>query len=239
MIRVTVWNEYIHENKNEKVKKVYPHGMHQAIADFLGKEEDMEVRTATLQEPEHGLTNEVLDATDVLIWWGHLAHEEVSDEIVSRVKARVEAGMGLLALHSAHGSKIFRTLSGSDTRKLSWREDEELERLFVVNPSHPIAKGLPEYFEIEKCEMYGEYFNIPQPDELIFISWFEGGEVLRSCFTLRRGAGKMVYFRPGHETLPIYYQKEVQQVIKNAVRWLYTENTPSITYRNNVPLPRK
>ena len=238
MIRVTVWNEFRHEREKEDVKAIYPQGIHQAIADFLGKEEDMVIRTATLDEPEHGLTEEVLDNTDVLLWWGHMAHNEVKDEIVDRVKARVEAGMGLLVLHSGHGSKIFCSLCGTNAKKLSWREDQGLERLFVVNPAHPIAKGLPQYFEIPQTEMYGEYFNIPQPDELIFISWFEGGEVMRSCFTLNRGLGKVVYFRPGHETHPIYYQEEVQQVIKNAIRWLKADDLSEITYRSNIPLPR-
>jgi trehalose utilization protein len=130
-------------------------------------------------------------------------------------------------------------LCGTCSAKLSWRENHELERLFIVNPGHPIVAGVPEYFEIPQEETYGEYFDIPQPDELIFISWFSGGEVFRSGFTLTRGKGRVFYFRPGHETFPVYHQKEVQTVITNAVRWTAPpENMPSITYRKNIPLPR-
>lgn len=238
-IRVTVWNEYRHEKHNPRVIPVYPEGMHNVIAEFLRQQPDMTVRTATLDEPDHGLTDEVLAGTDVLTWWGHTAHGEVRDDIVEKVHNRVLDGMGLIALHSAHASKIFQRLCGTRSGLLSWRENHELERLFVVNPGHPIAAGLPEYFEIPHEEMYGEYFDIPRPDELILISWFEGGEVFRSGFTLTRGKGRVFYFRPGHEAFPTFYQKEIQTVITNAVRWAAPpENMPVITYRSDIPLPR-
>lgn len=235
-IRVTVWNEFRHEKADEKVRAVYPDGIHRYLASFL--EEDFQVRTATLDEPEHGLTNEVLENTDVLLWWGHMAHEEVADEVVNRVYDRVvNHGMGLIVLHSGHASKIFRKVCGTPSDQLSWREDEGLERLWVVDPSHPIAAGIDNFFEIPHTEMYGEHFNIPQPDELVFISWFQGGEVCRSGFVLRRGRGKVFYFRPGHESLPIYKQEEVQRVIRNAVRYVCAPaDAATITYRANVPL---
>jgi trehalose utilization protein len=219
MIRVTVWNEFEHERNEERVGKVYPEGIHGAIAAFLGKEEDIEVRTATLDQPEHGLTQEVLDSTDVLIWWGHMAHHKVSDEVALRVKNRVLDGMGFIGLHSAHASKPFRLLMGTHTDTLRWRENDELQRYWVVSPGHPIVEGLGEYFEIPRDESYGEYFDIPQPDEQVFISWVQGGEVFRSGCCWRRGAGRVFYFQGGHETYPIYYQSEVQRVILNAVRW--------------------
>jgi len=238
VIRVTVWNEFRHERMDEAVRAVYPEGIHQCIAQFLACD-DVMVRTATLDEPEHGLSQQVLDDTDVLIWWGHMAHEEVGDEIVERVYQRIMQGMGLLCLHSAHASKIFSKVCGTPSGLLSWREKGEMERMFIVEPGHPVVAGLPEYFEIPHTEMYGEHFNIPQPDELLMISWFEGGEVLRSCFTLKRGKGKVMYFRPGHETFPIYYQPEVQTVIRNAVQYLCpAPNAPRITYRSNIDLPR-
>ena len=216
--RVTVWNEFQHEVTNLKVREIYPEGMHQVIAGAL-RRQGFETRTATLDEPEHGLTDEVLASTDVLLWWGHMAHARVSDSVVARVHQRiVEGGMGLIALHSAHFSKIFIKLMGT-TCNLRWREIGEKERLWVVNPAHPIARGLDHYFEIPHAEMYGEHFDIPQPDELVFISWFEGGEVFRSGCCFYRGRGKVFYFRPGHETYPIFYQPEVIQVIANAVRW--------------------
>lgn len=228
-IRVTVWNEFRHEAMPGKPKEVYPNGMHTAIADYLKEKPGLEVRTATLDEPEHGLTDEVLANTDVLTWWGHMAHHEVKDEIVDKVKQRVWDGMGLIVLHSAHFSKIFQKLMGTGCN-LKWREMGEKERLWVIDPSHPIAEGLPEYIEIPHTEMYGERFDIPQPDELVFVSWFEGGEVFRSGCCWHRGRGKVFYFRPGHETFPIYYQEEVLKVIYNAVRWAANNNTTVPTF---------
>lgn len=216
-IRVTVWNEYRHERTDERVKKVYPDGIHGALATALNNE-GLQVRTATLDEPEHGLSAEVLNDTDVLIWWGHMAHAEVSDEVVTRAQQRILEGMGLIALHSAHYSKLFKRLMGTNC-DLKWRESNDSERLWVIAPGHPITEGLGEYFEIEHEEMYGEHFDVPPPETLVFMSWFSGGEVFRSGCCYTRGRGKIFYFRPGHETLPTYYQPEVQRVIANAVRW--------------------
>lgn len=232
-MNVTVWNEYRHEQENEEVRKVYPEGIHQAIAQFLT--DDHQVTTATLDQPEHGLTESVLGQTDVLIWWGHKAHDEVDDAIVDRVKAHVLNGMGLIVLHSGHFSKIFKSLMGT-TCDLKWREADDRERLWVVDPTHPITTGLPSYFELDKEEMYGEHFDIPAPDETIFISWFEGGEVFRSGATFKRGNGKIFYFRPGHETYPTYYNNYVQQVIRNAVTWTQPQATPKHDYGNAQPL---
>ncbi|RKN80708.1 ThuA domain-containing protein [Paenibacillus ginsengarvi] len=234
MIRVTVWNEGVHEKLNEKIAGIYPKGIHGAIADGIAAE-DFEIRTATLEEPEHGLTEEVLNNTDVLLWWGHRAHKDVSDEIVNRVHDRVLKGMGLIVLHSGHFSKIFKKLMGTSC-DLKWREQGDKERLWVVDPAHPIAEGLGQYFEIEHEEMYGEHFDIPAPDELVFISWFEGGEVFRSGCTYHRGNGKVFYFRPGHETYPTYYNENVLRVIGNAVRWAAPRHGIRQTYGNAKPL---
>jgi trehalose utilization protein len=217
-LHVTVWNEYRHEKRDPAIAQVYPEGIHGAIAAALREQPGVEVGTATLDEPEHGLSDEVLANTDVLVWWGHQAHAEVRDEIVDRVQQRVLNGMGLIVLHSGHFSKIFRRLMGTAC-SLKWREIGEKSRLWVTAPGHPIVEGLGPYFEIPHTEMYSEFFDIPQPDELIFISWFQGGEVFRSGCCYYRGRGKVFYFQPGHESFPIYYQKEVQQVLANAVRW--------------------
>jgi len=216
--RVTVWGEFRHEKKNPKVAAIYPEGMHETIAGFLRPHTDFTVRTAWLDQPEHGLTDAVLAATDVLIWWGHQAHHDVDDAVVKKVKTRVLEGMGLIALHSAHYSKIFKVLLGT-TCSLKWREATDKERLWNINPAHPITQGIGEYFEIPAEEMYGEPFGIPEPDQLIFISWFTGGEVFRSGATWQRGHGRIFYFRPGHETYPTYHHPQVQRVITNAVRW--------------------
>lgn len=230
--RVTVWNEFRHERNNDEVAKIYPEGIHVTLASAL-REKGFDARTATLDEPEHGLTAEVLGATDVLLWWGHIAHGEVSDEVVDRVHERVLSGMGLIVLHSGHFSKIFKRLMGT-TCDLKWRHDDT-ERLWVVAPGHPIAEGVGEYIELEE-EMYGEHFDVPEPDELVFVSWFGGGEVFRSGLCYRRGSGRIFYFRPGHEENPSYHNPDVLRVIENAVRW--TAPTPGATpvYGNVEPL---
>jgi trehalose utilization protein len=217
-IRVTVWNEFRHEKQHEAVRKVYPDGMHETIRRALAAQPDMQARTATLDEPEHGLTEAVLNETDVLTWWGHAAHHEVQDAIVDRVQQRVLEGMGLIVLHSGHFSKIFRRMLGTNC-SLKWREVGEKERLWVIERSHPIAQGLGEYFELPHEQMYGERFDVPAPDALVFTSWFEGGEVFRSGCCWERGFGKVFYFRPGHETYPTYHDATVQKVLINAVRW--------------------
>ena len=233
-IRITVWNEYRHELKNPTVAEIYPNGIHNAIAAPL-REQGFAVRTATLDEPEHGLTDEVLDATDVLVWWGHIAHNEVSDEVVAKVVERVWKGMGLIVLHSGHFSKVFKRLMGTSC-DLKWRETGENERLWVVDPTHPIVSGIGEYIDLEKEEMYGEHFDIPAPDELVLVSWFAGGEVFRSGCTFRRGGGKIFYFRPGHETHPTYHNAQVQKVIANAVQWACSTQGPTPAYGNAKPL---
>ena len=234
--RVTVWHEYRHEKKNPKVAEIYPDGMHAPIANYL-REQGLQVQTATLDEPEHGLTEAVLENTDVLTWWGHMAHGEVSDEIVKRVHDRVLDGMGLIVLHSGHFSKIFTRLMGT-TCNLKWREADERERIWVVEPGHPIAKGLPPYFEIEEEEMYGERFDIPAPDTLVFLSWFEGGEVFRSGCCYQRGKGKIFYFRPGHETYPTYHNPQVLQVIHNGVMWAAPDLISPTVFGNSKPLEK-
>jgi trehalose utilization protein len=216
-VRVTVWNEFRHERANEAVRAHYPDGIHEALARPL-RAAGHEVRTSTLDEPEHGLGAAVLAGTDVLLWWGHKAHAEVTDEVASRVQARVLAGMGLIALHSAHFSKVFKRLMGTGC-DLKWRVADERERLWVVAPGHPIAAGLPERIELEREEMYGEPFDVPAPEELVFVSWFPGGEVFRSGCCYRRGLGRVFYFRPGHETYPTYHHPLIQRAIANAVRW--------------------
>lgn len=217
-IRVTIWNEYRHEKADPAVARIYPRGMHETIADFLRPHADLVVRTATLDEAEHGLTDEVLAGTDVLTWWGHRAHREVSDEVVAKVQRRVLEGMGLIALHSTHYAKIFKALLGT-TCSLKWRDATDRERVWNLMPGHPIAAGIPDCFELPREEMYGEPFGIPTPDELLFISWFTGGEVFRSGATWQRGHGRVFYFRPGHETHPTYHVAHVQRIITNAVRW--------------------
>ena len=220
-VRVTIWNENVHEQQEGSVPaKIYPAGMHGAIKDLLLSElkDQVVVQTATLADPEHGLTAERLEQTDVLMWWGHEAHPQVSDEVVQRVYDAVLGGMGLIVLHSAHYSKIFKKLMGT-TCSLRWRSSKDLECVWNVNPTHPITQGLLDPIVIPLQEMYGEYFDIPTPDELIFISSFTGGEVFRSGATWKRGLGKVFYFSPGDQDYPVYHQKEIGRVLANAAIW--------------------
>ena len=218
MIRVTVFNEYIHEKEDEGVRKIYPEGIHSAIKAFLEKDEEIEVKCATLDMPECGLSDDVINNTDVMLWWGHMAHEKVPDEIAAKVADAVLRGMGIIFLHSAHFSKPFKSLMGTSC-SLCWREDGDFERVWVCAPSHPIVQGIDRYFELEHEETYTEFFDIPQPDELILTGWYEGGETFRSGCCYNRGYGKVFYFQPGHETFPTFYNPAVQTIIKNAVHW--------------------
>jgi trehalose utilization protein len=221
-MRITVWNENIHETRgDEVVRSIYPDGIHTAIATGLSTHfagDGDVIRTATLQEPEHGLTDEVLDQTDVLLWWGHVAHADVADEVVDRVHRRVLAGMGLLVLHSGHYSKIFQRITGT-TNSLLWRNEGERELVWTIERTHPIAAGIPNPLVIPRQEMYGEPFDIPTPDELVFVSSFAGGEIFRSGATYTRGLGRVFYFSPGDQEFPVYHQPEILQVLANGIRW--------------------
>ena len=223
-IRVTVWNEFRHEKTDPEAKAVYPNGLHATIKEFLDKNDDMEVRLAALDDPEQGLPDEVLNNTDVLLWWGHCSHWEVKDELAEKVRQRVyRDGMGFIALHSGHHSKPFKAIVGC-TGDLQWGDNQK-EVMWNLFPSHPIADGIPEAFDIEEDELYSEPFFIPQPDQLVFASWFENGNIFRSGCCFFRGLGKVFYFQPGHETCRSFYNPYCQKIITNAVRWAKPQKT--------------
>lgn len=234
-IRVTVWNENHHERHEPAIAAVYPDGIHGAIAEGLRAYPGFAVRTATMDMPGFGLTEAVLDDTDVLIWWSHKRNADIPDALAEQIQQRVLDGMGLIVLHSGRNSKPFRRLMGT-TCRAKWREAEEFERLWVIEPGHPIAAGLPEYIELPHEEMYGERCDLPSPDELVFIGWYAGGEVCRSGCCWRRGAGKIFYFQPGHETQPIYYRGDIRQILANAVEWAKPASGPVPTMGKFAPL---
>ena len=236
-VRAVVWGENIHERENKVVAGVYPDGMHNAIAAGLNADPGITATTATLQEPEHGLPEHRLAQTDVLLWWGHAAHGAVDDAVVERVVEHVWSGMGLICLHSSHFAKVFKRLMGTPCN-LTWREAGERERLWVTSRNHPITRGLPDHFELENEEMYGEPFGVPDPLETVFLSWFQGGEAFRSGLTWRRGAGNVFYFRPGHETYPTYYDPNIQLILRNAVHWAHNPapRLTGVTDAPNVPV---
>lgn len=228
-IRVTVWNEFRHEKTDPDAKRLYPEGIHATVASFLKECDGLEVRLAALDDPDQGLPDEVLNTTDVLVWWGHMCHGEVDDALVERIRQRVYAGMGFVALHSAHHSKPFKAILGT-TGNLAWgREQKGI--VWNLLPSHPIARGIPAHFTIYE-EMYGEPFFIPVPDELIFGTWYEDGNIFRGGCTFYRGLGKIFYFHPGHETCDSFYNEYVRRIICNAVQ--YTAPVPVADDLSNV-----
>ncbi|MBE6355558.1 MAG: trehalose utilization protein ThuA [Lentisphaerae bacterium] len=220
-INVTIWNEFRHEKENPAVREIYPDGIHTALKNGLAAD-DLEIRCAWLDQPGNGLPPEILENTDVLIWWGHRAHHEVDDETVKNVHDRILAGMGLIVLHSGHFAKIFQRCTGTSCT-LKWREAGERTILWNLAPDHPITRGIGDYFELAHEEMYGEKFDIPEDGKVIFASWFEGGNVFRSGVTFERGRGRIFYFQPGHETYRNYYDRNVLLVIGNAIRWAAPE----------------
>ncbi|NEN05420.1 trehalose utilization protein ThuA [Diaminobutyricibacter tongyongensis] len=222
-IRVLVWGENRHEKLQPNVAAIYPDGMHATIAEGIRENlgDGANVETATLDDPEHGLTEKVLANLDVLVWWGHAAHDEVADAVVERVHRHVLEGLGLVVLHSGHWSKIFGKLMGT-TCTLRWRSDRDRELVWTIDPTHPIAQGIPNPIVIPEQEMYGEFFDVPKPDEIIFVSGFTGGEVFRSGITYRRGFGRIFYFSPGDQDYPVYHHKDVRKVIANGVEWVRT-----------------
>lgn len=216
MLRVTIYNEFKHEQNNSSVAAIYPQGIHTALKQQL-ENDQISVHTVTLETVET-ITDSLLEETDVLIWWGHMAHNDVPDEVAVRVQQAVLKGMGAVFLHSAHHSKPFKLLMGTPCN-LTWREDGDRELVWVCNPSHPIAQGIGRFIQLEHEETYGEPFSIPEPEELVFIGNYEGGEVFRAGCCYRRGNGKIFYFQPGHETFPIFYHPDVIRVIQNAIHW--------------------
>ncbi len=217
-LNVVIWNEYRHEKTDEEVRALYPNGLHAVIKEFLDVNEDMEVSLAALDDPDQGLPDERLETIDVLVWWGHLAHSEVDDALVKKIQKRVYLGkMGFIALHSGHHSKPFKAIVGTNGN-LSWGRNQK-EIMWTLMPSHEIAAGIPDHFLLESEELYSEPFGIPQPDALVFGAWFEDGHIMRAGACFHRGAGKVFYFQPGHETCRSFFNSYVQRIITNAIRW--------------------
>ena len=218
MIRATIWNEYIHETAEPAVAALYPGGIHETLARLL-QDEDFCITTSYLNKDEYqGLSPALLRDTDVLIWWSHCAQDALTDETAARVVSRVREGMGFIVLHAGRNSKPFRQLLGTSCGAV-WRDWNEKAYIWTTCPAHPIAAGVPEVFALDGEEMYGEYFDIPRPDDVVFISWFAGGNVFRGGVTFTYGLGKIFYFHPGHERCKSLYNENVVRILKNAVRW--------------------
>lgn len=200
---------------------LHPDGIAATLAAALRTQlgEAAHVAETGLAERGQGVAEERLAAADVLVWWGHERHDEVSDETAARVQRHVLGGLGLIVLHSGHWSKPFRALMGTSCDLAAWREDTDEERIWTVDPGHPIAAGVERPICLPRHEMYGEPFDVPAPDELVFVSAFSGGEAFRSGCCWRRGSGRVFYFSPGHETDPVFDHPQIRLVLGNAVRW--------------------
>lgn len=209
---VLLWSEWT------EPKSVYPDGIHGAIAHFLAAQ-GFSTTLATFEEAGQGLPDRVLEAAGVLFWFGHKKHKRVEDATVDRVVRHVtERGMGFIPLHSSHASKPMQALMGTGCLFPSWNEDNGPERIEVRLPDHPIARGVSD-FTLPQTEMYGEPFDVPEPEAVVFHSTWETGETFRSGCCWTRGQGRIFYFRPGHETYPIFFNPIVQTILTNAVVW--------------------
>ena len=227
MLKITIYNEGVHEKLDHRAGDIYPQGIHGQLKSAL--EDEFEIKVFTLETVE-GITDEVLADTDVLLWWGHIRHAQVPDEVAARVRDAVHGGMGAIFLHSGHHSKPFKLLMGTSCN-LTWREDGDYELVWNIKPGHPITRGIGRFIKLDHEETYGEPFAIPEPDELIFIGSYESGEVFRAGCTYRRENGKIFYFQPGHETYPTFYNEDIIKVIKNAINWAYSP------YREKIGCP--
>lgn len=214
---VLVWSE---ETVSDDV---YPNDINSAVAEHLNEHDDLVARAVSIGEPEQGVGEDRLDWADTLVWWGHARHDDVTDETVDRVEAAVtDDGLGFVSLHSAHYSRPFTRLCGTSGDLGEVRYEDippgETETVTVEASDHPLARGVSD-FALPDVEMFGEPFDIPEPDEVVFRSEFEEGGWFRSGVTFTFGEARGVYFRPGHEEFRIYHDPNVRRVIANAVRW--------------------
>lgn len=276
-VHVLIWDE-----RQPRQSEAYDNFLGNEIAKRLKEESaDFEIRSVWLEDPEQGLEAGNLEWADVIVWWGHVRHSDVTKENATRVLEYVREGkLDLVALHSAHWARPFveamnwrsvedakkRLEKLADGKELTYetvdpprertvpmhgstltpalfgykksknkfhgiihlpyccfpdyRPDAKPSTVTVKATQHPIAKGLPKTFQVKQTEMYNEPFHVPAPDEVVFEETWELGERFRAGMIWNIGKGKVFYFRPGHETYPVYKQPEMVKVIANACRWL-------------------
>lgn len=212
-LRVHVWCE------GTAPRAVYPNDVDGAVADHLGKLPTLQVRRGRLADPSAGLAEDVLDATDVLLWWGHLRHDDVPNDRAEAVVRRVREGkLGLIALHSSCTSKPFKGLMGMACEPGGWREDGRPEHVKIVAPDHPIARGVTP-FTIPRSDMFAEPFEVPAPESVVLVSNWDNGETVRSGLTWTVGKGRVAFLRTGHDAFPVLFHPSVRQIIANATLW--------------------
>lgn len=215
--KVVVWSE------GTAPKTVYPYDVNTAIAEGLQPLKDWQIITASITDPDQGLSDDLLNSTSVLIWWGHQKHGDVKDELVAKIVRRVkEGGMGFIATHSAHYSKPLKALLGTNCGWKYYTDDGARVDLIVKSPKHPIAKGVKN-FTVPKTERYGDPFEVPPAETVVFdgIYTLPNGtkENAQQGMTWSVGKGRVFYFQPGHESYPIYFQEEIRHIFRNGVQW--------------------
>ncbi len=213
-LRVRVWCE------GTAPRAVYPQDIDGAVAAHLGKSPGVKVERARLTDPSAGLADAALDATDVLIWWGHIRHDAVPDDRAQAVIRRVRAGkLGLVALHSSCASKPFKGLMGMSCEPGGWREDGRPEHVKIAAPDHPIARGVAP-FTIPRSDMFAEPFDVPAPETVVLVSSWDRGETLRSGLTWSVDKGRVAFLRTGHDAFPVLFHPAVRQLLANASQWV-------------------
>jgi trehalose utilization protein len=213
-IRVRIWCE------GTATRSVYPDDIDGALADQLARQAGFTVTRGRLSDPQAGLSDQSLGASDVLMWWGHLRHDEVPDDRAAAVVRLVREGqLGFIALYASCGSKPFRMMMSMPCDPGSWREDGRPEFVSVRAPDHPIARGIAP-FTIPKTDMFSEPFAVPSPETVVFVSTWERGETLRSGLTWTIGKGRVAYLRTGPESYPVLFHPSIRQTIANSVRWV-------------------
>ena len=219
MICVTVWCDGSDELRHAEIPQLYPGGIARYTAEYLREDTALEVRISAFQDAAYGLGDDLLQETDVLVMYSHFFNDQLPQDRLDAVCRRVrEQGMGLVLLHSALWMNLTRQLVGP-CGYAAYREIGEKERVWTVLPDHPIASGMPVSFEFQHSEMYQESAGFPRPDDVIFLSWYEGGEASRAGVTWTRGKGRIFYFSPGHAMYDVMQSAHYHQVVRNGVRW--------------------
>lgn len=216
--KVLVWSE------GTAPKNVYPNDINAAIAEGLKPLKGWEVQAVSINDPDQGLPDDLLNSASALIWWGHQRHGDVKDELVAKIKTRVtEEGMGFIATHSAHYSKALKAILGTPCGWSYYTDDGAKLDMVVKAPTHPICKGVKD-FTIPHTERYGDPFQCPTPETVLFDGIYtmkdDKTEHCLQGFTWTIGKGRVMYFQPGHEGYPIYFMPEVQQIFRNGVQWV-------------------
>ena len=156
--------------------------------------------------------------------------ERHQQDVLSRIPAADRGSVILKTLPKEGGADVARTEMRDGKIEItlvvpncglgSWRADGAPSHVEVKAPDHPIAKGVPARFDVKQTEMYNEPFTVPAPDTVVFAESWDKGEKFRAGCCWKVGEGRVFYFRPGHETYPVFHQPETLQIAHNAALWV-------------------